>query len=113
MRIIAITIVVLGFAFLAACGGQGGQVAENEIGEEISVAGGSYTDISVSELQAMLESKDFPLINVHIPFEGDLPDTDGSIPFDQIENYLDQLPEDKDAKLVLYCRSDRMSGIAA
>jgi hypothetical protein len=34
-----------------------------------------YANISVEELHKMLASKDFIFVNVHIPFEGDLPDT--------------------------------------
>ena len=84
-----------------------------EIGKEIKVDGGSYKDISVNELMVMMENKDFSLVNVHIPFEGDLPKTDLSIAYDTIGQNVDQLGGDKNAKIVLYCRSDRMSMIAA
>ncbi|HLF89678.1 MAG TPA: rhodanese-like domain-containing protein [Anaerolineales bacterium] len=96
---------------LAACSTS--SVPENSAGQKVSVAGGSYTDVSVSELQTMLDNKDFVFVNVHIPFEGDLPNTDASIPFDEIAQNLDQLPAEKDAKIVLYCRSGNMSSQAA
>lgn len=83
------------------------------VGKQISVAGGSYTDVSVTELQTMLASKDFTFINVHIPFEGNIANTDFSIAYDEIDQNLGQLPGEKNAKIVLYCRSDRMSRIAA
>ncbi|HAF49164.1 MAG TPA: hypothetical protein DCL08_08010 [Anaerolineaceae bacterium] len=74
-----------------------------------------YEDISVETLAGIMEERrdSFLLINTHIPYEGDIPDTDLSIPYNEISAYLDQLPADKDAEIVLYCRSDNMSRSAA
>jgi rhodanese-related sulfurtransferase len=79
------------------------------VGRRVEVPGGAYSNISVPELQTMLEQKNFPLINVHVPFQGDLPQTDLSIPFNEITKQLDKLPADKTAPIVLYCRSGNMS----
>ena len=82
--------------------------------QEVPVeGGGSYTDVSAVGLAAMLESKDFPMINVHIPYEGEIERTDLFIPFDEIAQNLNKLPTDKDARVVLYCRSGSMSATAA
>lgn len=87
--------------------------AVEAVGQQVSVAGGSYTDVSVAELQTMLANKDFTFVNVHIPFEGNIANTDLSIAYNEIDQNLGQLPGDKNAKIVLYCRSGRMSSIAA
>lgn len=81
--------------------------------ETITVADGSYKNISAANLNTMLQDKDFVFVNVHIPFAGNIASTDLSIPYDEIEKNLSQLPADKNAKIVLYCRSGRMSSIAA
>jgi rhodanese-related sulfurtransferase len=75
--------------------------------------GGSYTNVNVAGFAAMLAEKDFTFVNVHVPYEGDIGGTDLSIPFDQVAANLARLPSDKGTKLVLYCRSGRMSEIAA
>ena len=111
------TIVILSILFallLAACKSNTESTGTQTHTEQVvSVPGGSYRNTSVSELQKMLASKDFTFVDVHIPFEGEITETDLSIPYNEIEQNLDQLPADKEAKIVLYCRSGRMSSIAA
>ena len=82
-------------------------------GELVKVSSESYRNILSEQLWTMLQNKDFVMINVHIPYEGELPHTDVFIPYNQIEDNLDKLPTDKTAKIVLYCRSGRMSVIAS
>ncbi len=73
---------------------------------------GAYVDITPQELAQMLENKDFLLINTHIPYEGELEQTDLFLPYDKAAEQLGELPADKTSKIVVYCRSDRMSRIS-
>src|SRR3970040_612131 len=95
--------------------GQSGSPGASEMirGKRGEVRGGSYRDIGSEELSRMLRKKDFRLINVHIPYEGELLRTDAFIPYNEVEKRLDKLPQSRDAKIVLYCMSGRMSAIAA
>ena len=71
-----------------------------------------YVDISAEQLAQLVKEKDFTLVNVHIPYEGQIASTDRFIPFNEIADRQDQLPA-KDAPIVLYCRSGSMSTTAA
>ncbi len=125
--------VLLGTLLLSACGGgqadapgpsdnpdgAGSQDAaeaassgSGAVGERIAVSGGSFTRVPPRELREMMREEDFALVNTHVPFEGNIPGTDLSIPYDEIGRSLDRLPG-KDAKIVVYCRSGSMSAQSA
>jgi len=82
-------------------------------GLENSSTAKGYEMITVSDLQGLMDSEEFTLVNVHIPLEGNISGTDAEIPFDEIENYLDILPTDKNEKIVIYCRSGSMGDTAS
>ncbi len=113
---LTLLIIVATFAILlAACDSGIGNDAPRSgpLGTRVETQGGAYTNISPVELNALLANKNFPLINVHVPYEGEIEKTDSFIAYDEIEKNLNKLPQDKSAQLVLYCRSGRMSQIAA
>lgn len=84
-----------------------------EPGREVAVDGQSYKVITVTQLKSMLDSKDFLLVNVHIPYAGEIKGTDLFVPYNEIEQNLSKLPANKGARIVVYCRSGNMSSIAA
>lgn len=94
---------------MVACGPDVSDIASAEPGDKNA---DGYVDIAAQQLVEMLETKDFTLVNVHVPYAGEIERTDLFIPFDQIEENLDQLA-DKDAPIILYCRSGSMSTTAA
>ncbi len=68
--------------------------------------------ISAKQLANMLKKKNFTFINVHTPYEGEIANTDTFIPYDQIPANSASLPKDKNAPIILYCKTGRMSGEA-
>lgn len=67
--------------------------------------------LPAAEFEARARADEALVINVHVPYEGEMPDTDAHVPFDQISDAV--LPPDRDAPIALYCMSGRMSEIAA
>ncbi len=68
--------------------------------------------ISPVQLEALLATTDPFLVNVHVPYEGELAGTDGFVPFDTVATNAATFPADRSALIVVYCRSGSMSAIA-
>jgi rhodanese-related sulfurtransferase len=104
-----LAVVLVAALVLGACGQADSQDPD---GQGYAKNADGYVDISVAQLAGMIEDKNFTLVNVHIPYEGEIPETDLFIPYDEIQDRLDELPA-RDETIVLYCRSGSMSTIAA
>lgn len=100
------SILLIVLFFFSAC-----QAAEQEpqTGIIADMGGHPYRLVSVPELQSMLKNKDFVMINVYTPWEKDIPGTDLRIGYDQLAENMEQLPAEKDAKILVYCLSGGMS----
>jgi len=105
----ALLVVVL--AMLPACGSGGDtglDAGGDSAGDELQPV---LHSITVEELHAALADKDFLLINVHVPREGEIPGTDTHIAYtdiDALAAYIGAL----DTETVLYCKTDKTSLLA-
>jgi len=85
----------------------------SEHDEEGEVEEVNYNSITSNKFSDMLKNKDFILLDVHIPEQEHIASTDLFIPYDSIGKNVSKLPEDKNSKIVVYCRSGSMSRAAA
>ncbi len=66
-----------------------------------------------AEFATVIAESETLTVNVHVPYEGDIPGTDLSIPFDRIAEHSGRLPSDRGATIAIYCRTGPMSATAA
>ena len=90
---------------LAACGSDGKK-------SEPTTRAGGVTLLGAQAYRQAIGAGEQFVVNVHVPYEGEIEGTDAFVPFDQIDQHLADLPADKDAPLYIYCRSGRMSAEA-
>jgi rhodanese-related sulfurtransferase len=93
-----VTASVLALVTLAAC---------SSATSDETPDGGAWDRVTPQELQERMAAEDVHLVNVHIPYEGEIPGTDAFIPYTEIADRLGELPDD--GSLVIYCRSGNMS----
>jgi len=68
--------------------------------------------VSARTLKTMLKNKNFTFINVHVPYEGEIEQTDTFVAFDKMVEQSAFLPTDKQTPIILYCKTGRMSAEA-
>jgi rhodanese-related sulfurtransferase len=67
--------------------------------------------VGPNEFAGRIADPEAVVVNVHVPYEGEIAGTDLFVPFDQVAS-SDQLPSDHDRPLVVYCRTGDMSATA-
>lgn len=70
----------------------------------------SHRLVDPDAFDTALEQPNTVVINVHVPYEGEIEGTDLLMPFDEIDAAA--LPPDRATPLAVYCRSDTMSAEA-
>jgi rhodanese-related sulfurtransferase len=73
----------------------------------------TYQDISVVEFDTILASRDPFVVDVHTPEQAHLAGTDAFIDYTQVGNRLSEFPADKNAEILIYCRTGSMSQTAS
>lgn len=72
-----------------------------------------FNSVNAVEFSKLTENDDAFLLDVHIPEQSHIPGTDAFIPYNELEENVDKLPQDKDTQILVYCRSGSMSREAA
>lgn len=69
--------------------------------------------ISSTELNNIMQNDDIFLVDVHTPKQQHIKGTDLFIPYNEIEQYKDKFPKDKNTPIYLYCAGGPMGNAAA
>ena len=106
-------ITVIGIAlslamFAAGCSSSAGEKTSASDGKQQGSTQEAFVRLDPASFAQRMKDSDAKLIKVHIPYDGELEDTDAFIPFDKIVGDA-SLPEDKSTPILLYCRTGRMS----
>ncbi len=112
MRILFVAPAVLIAIGISACspGSNVNQTVSTNAGEKSA----SYQTMSIDEFADVMADTDraFIVVIVHIPYQGEIEGTNYNVAYNDIDALTTALP-DKDAPIILYCRSGNMSEQAA
>jgi rhodanese-related sulfurtransferase len=69
--------------------------------------------ITATELNRIMQNEDIFLVDVHTPEQQHIKGTDLFIPYNEIEQYKDKFPKEKNTAIYLYCEGGPMGNAAA
>lgn len=99
---------------LAACGRAENTSLVSETPVPTQAEAGVYQTLTLEAFDDILnnDASGYTIVNVHIPYEGEIEGTDANIAYNDIDALTAALP-DKNAPIILYCRSGNMSAQAS
>ena len=97
-------------AITAGCSSSGDSASDTRVAVTVADAGSAQL-LGPDEFSAVIADDGVTVLNVHVPYEGEIIGTDAFVPFDTIGSWAD-LPEDRSAPIAVYCRSGNMSATA-
>ena len=112
LQVVALATVVAGTALYFALGMPGMDHGSNSSmdGMDMSSDDPTHRLVDPAQFAAAMREPGAVVINVHVPYAGEIEGTDAFMPFDQID--ASALPADRTTQVVVYCRSGSMSATA-
>jgi phage shock protein E len=110
---LVLVVLVVGWGLTSGRTGTTAAAGTGADGTVVQADGGQWSNITPAKLASMLKQKDFTLLNVKTPYIGEIAGTDLYIPYTDVAARAAELPADKAAKIVVYCRSGNESAVAA
>ena len=105
--IIGLVVVVAAFFAYKTLGtNKTNPIQENNISEGVQL-------LNPTRFSELVKKGDRFLVDVHIPEQTHIPNTDVFIPYNKISENLNKLPQDKTTPILVYCRSGSMSRTAS
>ena len=104
-------VAVMSVALVAGCSSAG---EKTTTGDKSATADGkeatteAFVRLDPAAFAERMKNSEAAVINVHIPYEGEIENTDSFIAYDKIAGDS-SLPKDKNTEILLYCRTGRMS----
>lgn len=107
---IRVFMLVVTLATVAACRPANTSSDETATTPTAQTTTGVYQTLSIDAFAEIIanNSEAYTILNVHIPYAGEIEGTDANVPYNDLEALMAALP-DKNAPIILYCRSGNMS----